>query len=62
MVYKGLAGWLTSGDYSIRGHKRVFLVKLLQADAEYICADLSSRSAALPLQSCGGPYIPTTNP
>jgi len=27
MVYKGLAGWLTSGDYSIRGHKRVYLVK-----------------------------------
>jgi hypothetical protein len=23
MVYKGLAGWLTSGDYSIRGDKRV---------------------------------------
>ena len=28
MVYKGLAGWLTSGDYSIRGDKRVDLVKL----------------------------------
>jgi hypothetical protein len=28
MVYKGLAGWLTSGDYSIRGDKRVYLVKL----------------------------------
>jgi hypothetical protein len=31
MVYKGLAGWLKSGDYSIRGRKRVYLVKL-QAD------------------------------
>jgi len=28
MVYKGLAGCLTSGDYSIRGHKPVYLVKL----------------------------------
>jgi hypothetical protein len=28
MVHKGLAGWLTSGDYSIRGDKRVYQVKL----------------------------------
>jgi hypothetical protein len=27
MVYKGLAGWLTR-DYSVRGHKLVYLVKL----------------------------------
>jgi hypothetical protein len=28
IVHKGLAEWLTSGDYSIRGHERVYLVKL----------------------------------
>ena len=27
MVHKGLADWLTSGDYFIRGHMRVYLVK-----------------------------------
>ena len=34
----------------------------LQSKAEYICADLSSRPSAFPLQSCGGPYIINTYP
>jgi hypothetical protein len=34
---------------------------ILHSKAEYIAADLSIRSEAFPLQSCGGPYIVGTD-